>query len=197
MTEKSISKAAAHAEMEDRVFWVFGYGSLMWDSWEQRFSSGTKTKAVVAGVRRVFNKASVENWGTKQAPGPTLNVEKSAHHICEGFAFSFTEADRPQVLKYLQKREGGFEFELLPVKLDDGDGIMSYIPIYRGKNLISNKTTEQLVQMAFDASGKSGRCLDYVAKIAKQLTALGIIDHAVSAFQQSLENQLKRVSHQA
>lgn len=38
--------------------WVFGYGSLMWDGWEQEFGCLRRCVAVLKGYRRTFNKAS-------------------------------------------------------------------------------------------------------------------------------------------
>jgi cation transport protein ChaC len=46
----------------------------MWDGWEQNFPCKSKTLANLIGYSRVFNKASVERWGTKANPGPTLNL---------------------------------------------------------------------------------------------------------------------------
>ena len=58
--------------------WIFGYGSLLWDHWERAYGCRRTVTADLAGFRREFNKASVENWGTKQCPAPTLNLVKAA-----------------------------------------------------------------------------------------------------------------------
>jgi cation transport protein ChaC len=41
--------------------WVFGYGSLIWDGWENSYGCLRKCVAVLNGYRRTFNKASTKN----------------------------------------------------------------------------------------------------------------------------------------
>ena len=42
-----------------------------------------------SGCRRSFNKKSVQNWGTPQAPAPTLGLEPDQNANCIGTAFEF------------------------------------------------------------------------------------------------------------
>jgi cation transport regulator ChaC len=44
--------------------WVFGYGSLMWDGWEQALGGQRVDGAVLPDYGRSFNKKSTRNWGT-------------------------------------------------------------------------------------------------------------------------------------
>lgn len=90
--------------------------------------------------------------------------------------------------KYLTGREGrDFEFPSLEIRLDSGEGVTAIVPIYAGKNLISDVSADQLAAMILRASGKSGRCVDYVRKIAAQLDALGIRDEAVTLIRAALD----------
>jgi glutathione-specific gamma-glutamylcyclotransferase len=73
--------------------WIFGYGSLMFDGWEPDRRYFGRTWADLAGYRRVFNKRSVENWGTKERPGLTLNLKESTNSVCRGIAFAFADDD--------------------------------------------------------------------------------------------------------
>jgi cation transport protein ChaC len=41
--------------------WIFGYGSLMWDGWEEKFGCEERQVAELPGHVRTFNKASVKN----------------------------------------------------------------------------------------------------------------------------------------
>ena len=54
--------------------WVFGYGSLITDGWEVRHNCLGRHIADLAGYCRVFNKASVRNWGTKTAPERSISA---------------------------------------------------------------------------------------------------------------------------
>lgn len=160
--------------------WFFGYGSLMWDGWEKDYDCRERVVADLKGYGRAFNKASVRNWGTKEHPGPTLNIAETAGAVCIGIAFGF--ADGEAVQTYLNDREGGFEFRTVDITFQDGRRVEATTSIYRGKNLLSGRTTEDLVVMALAAKGTDGRAVDYVRGIERQLDKLGIVDAAVSDF---------------
>lgn len=55
---------------------VFGYGSLIWDDWENEYEGKRFDKARLTNYRTAFNKKSTRNWGTPQNPGPTLGLEE-------------------------------------------------------------------------------------------------------------------------
>jgi cation transport regulator ChaC len=156
---------------------VFGYGSLMWDDWQNKYACRSKRLAVLEDYRRTFNKASVVNWGTKQAPGPTLNVVPDPGSSCVGFIFEFPDTIEHEVMLALKEREGGFDFPLRSVRLETGDKVNAYVPVYAGTNTIKNPA--EIVAMVTTASGKSGKCRDYVLNIAKELKQLGVSDAAV------------------
>jgi glutathione-specific gamma-glutamylcyclotransferase len=104
--------------------WVFGYGSLMWDGWERAWGCVRRARAELGGYRRVFNKASVRNWGTKKCPCPTLNLVKADTARCRGLAFEFPDDLEHEILRYLTKREGrDFVPHKLSAQLEEGDKI--------------------------------------------------------------------------
>lgn len=159
--------------------WVFGYGSLMWDGWEKDFDCQEVALATVQGFARAFNKASVERWGTKANPGPTLNLVDGADLSCTGFAFCFADARADEVDGYLRRREGGFDFPCVRAVLTDDRIVDATTPLYAGKNLIKGKTPEQIAKMVVTAKGV-GNCVDYVRNIAAKLAELGIVDTSVT-----------------
>ena len=55
---------------------------MMFDGWEPDHGCVGRRWADLAGYRRVFNKKSVENWGTKKWPGLTLNLKESTNSVC-------------------------------------------------------------------------------------------------------------------
>jgi glutathione-specific gamma-glutamylcyclotransferase len=161
--------------------WVFGYGSLMWGGWEAGHGCIRRARAGLHGYRRVFNKASVSNWGSKKCPCPTLNLTKSNSAHCQGIAFEFPDERKPGILKYLTKREGaGFLLCALPAQLESGDVITPLVPLYEGKNLIRPISAKRIAEMALRATGKDGSCIDYINSIAAELRRLEIDDPAVS-----------------
>lgn len=159
--------------------WVFGYGSLMWDGWEAQYGCARTAVANLPGYCRAFNKASVRNWGTKSHPCPTLNLTANAAGVCRGIAFEF-DSRKEEVLAYLEQREGkGFELRELLVRLDDSSEISAVVPIYEGKNLIQ---PVEAANLAANAQGTNGLCLEYVKGIAEKLADLDIEDPVVSEF---------------
>jgi cation transport protein ChaC len=163
------------------IVWVFGYGSLMWDGWEKSWECQRKTLADLPGFRRTFNKASVKNWGSKERPGPTLNLEADANACCRGMAFELSDSKKEELLTYLKAREGSHpvhhEIHLVGV----GEAI-GFVSIYAGKNMIGGKTIAERAEMARQSSGTSGSCIDYVRGITEKLCELGIDDPAVTEF---------------
>jgi len=160
--------------------WFFGYGSLMWDHWEEKFSCKSKEKAKLDGFCRDFNKASIKNWGTEKNPGPTLNLVDASSGNCKGFAFEFSEENGENVLKYLREREGrNFDLKELSIILESGETVKAHVPIYSGHNIISNKFLSEKAKMAEKAVGDKGRCVDYIKNIGTKLDELGIKDKAV------------------
>src|SRR5581483_11232502 len=173
---------------------VFGYGSLMWDGWERTFGGLRADGAVLVSHRRSFNKKSVKNWGTPEAPAPTLGLEPSHSVNCIGTAFEFPDEQRGAVERLLRDREGG-SFDLLPltVRLPDGQEVHALTPVndrtkstYMGAIPIA-----QRANMARTATGTSGACLDYVRNIHEKLESLSIIDADVEEFLTLLESQTR------
>jgi len=167
--------------------WVFGYGSLMWDGWEARLGCLLSVRAELPGYARTFNKASVRNWGSKAAPGPTLNLKRAATS-CVGMAFDFPDDQASEVRAYLTKREGrDFALRTTLVKLDGGEEVDALVPFYEGENLVQLARTEEIAALVKRARGTEGPCTSYVIGISDKLRALGISDPVVEALRSAID----------
>lgn len=176
--------------------WVFGYGSLMWDGWEKQFGCLRRPIAVLHGYRRTFNKASTENWGTREVPCPTLSLERIEGGLCKGIAFEFPDSQEASVRKYLVDREGkGFPLKAMPIRLEDDAEVQAWAPVYNGKNLLSGDMAQKAAMIS-RASGTKGTCRSYIQGIAKMLSTFGIDDPAVSELWKEL-NRLVKVQYVA
>ncbi len=160
--------------------WVFGYGSLMWDNWFGDLPCLAQKRGVLRGYRRIFNKESTVNWGTRDNPGPTLNLIEDGQASCQGVLFEFRDAQKQQVLATLRNREGkGFEFPTVDIQVCSQTAIPAIVALYHGKHLVQNRTTEELVDMIMRASGKSGNCRDYVLELDDHMKQMQISDPVV------------------
>jgi cation transport protein ChaC len=171
--------------------WVFGYGSLMWDGWEQTLGGSRVDRAALTDHRRSFNKKSVRNWGTPEAPAPTLGLEPALNVNCIGTAFEFPGEQRVAVENLLREREGAsFALVELPVRLPDGQEVRALTPVNnRNKRAyMGNIPIAQRGSLAKTARGTSGTCVEYVRNIHEKLNSLGIVDTDVEEFWTLIES---------
>jgi cation transport protein ChaC len=170
--------------------WIFGYGSLMFDGWESDHGCVGRRWADLAGYRRVFNKKSVENWGTRKWPGLTLNLKESTTSVCRGVAFEFAcdNAKSQDMLNCLTKREA-CQARSLAIRLPDGRGVPALVYIYEGKNILDPTTSlAQKASMVVRAKGKSGTCVDYIRQTFEGLSSIGFDDPEVTGLWEAVRN---------
>ena len=157
----------------------------MWDGWE-RACQGTRVDgAVLTGHRRSFNKKSTRNWGTQQAPGPTLGLEPHPEEFCAGTAFEFEEDQRAAVEALIREREGAsFVLADLPVRLPDGWEVRALTPVNdrTAGTYIGNIPIDNRAAMARAAQGTDGASADYVRNIREKLNSVGIAEPDVVEF---------------
>jgi cation transport protein ChaC len=157
--------------------WLFGYGSLMWDGWEARYGCVRRMPADLAGHRRIFNKTSLERWGTHARPGLTLNLTRSG--ACRGVAFEFDDARVAEITDYLCARETCAATEH-PVRLPDASEVPALVYIYDGPRLIDEGLSlEERAEMIVAAAGIAGSSFDYITSVRAHLAELGVTDPAV------------------
>lgn len=169
--------------------WIFGYGSLMWDGWEQQFGCIARGVAELHGYRRVFNKASIKNWGTKQCACPTLNLEPTEGAVCIGIAFEFTEEQAASITTYLAKREGrNFGIYNLEVRVSDLGPVRAMVPLYTGMNIVAFPTKDAFAVAVMKACGEKGACSDYLCGVRDHLAGLGIEDPVVDSMAEVLQS---------
>lgn len=161
--------------------WLFGYGSLMWDGWERRYGCLRRTEANAPGLARIFNKKSLERWGTPARPGLTLNLTALTlgnAKPCQGVAFEFPADRQREIETYLSARETCAASDIaiaLP-----GETITARTYIYDGPRLIEEglSLTER-AQLILSAAGSAGSSYAYIRDVRAHLVGLGVTDEAV------------------
>jgi cation transport protein ChaC len=88
--------------MNDKRFWVFGYGSLLW---KPGFTYQDRQPATLTGYRRGFCMLSYHYRGTKDSPGLVLALDEAQGHAVRGLAFLVEGEQAPETLAYLRERE--------------------------------------------------------------------------------------------
>ena len=157
--------------------WVFGYGSLMWDGWEATYGCARRMPANLPEHSRVFNKKSLERWGTFNRPGLTLNLTRAG--ACRGIAFAFNDATRGDIEAYLNHRES-CEATEVAVQLPDGKEVLASTYIYEGPRLIDEDLSlHERAAMIIEAEGIAGSSYDYIRGVRAHLAELGVADVAV------------------
>jgi len=163
------------------LMWVFGYGSLMWDDWEKRYGCVRRVHAHAPSYARIFNKKSLERWGTQQRPGLTLNLTahaSGAGGTCQGVAFEFPGIHQPEIEAYLSGRET-CAASSITVGLPE-ETVTARTYIYDGPRLIEDGLKlEDRASMILSAEGIAGSSFAYLRDVRAHLAGLGVSDAAV------------------
>jgi cation transport protein ChaC len=169
------------------TFWVFGYGSLMWNP---GFPHRSTHAATLVGVHRSLCVYSWVYRGTPDYPGLVFGLDRGG--ACRGLAFAVDPADRDEVVAYLRDREqvtAVYRETTRPVRIDGLSGgveALTYLvdrshPQYAGRLPI-----ERQIEIVRRAAGKAGPNGDYVRSTAAHFRELGIVDPGVETIVEAL-----------
>jgi cation transport protein ChaC len=157
-------------------FWVFGYGSLMWNpgfAYEQRL------EARANGYRRSLCVRSFVHRGTPENPGLVLGLDRGGS--CRGMAFRIATPAWDDVVAYLRERElvTNVYFERrLPVTLRDGRRVqaLTYVVDRRHAQYAGAVDVEAAAAIVSRSTGQSGPNHLYVANTLAHMQEMGIRD---------------------
>ncbi|KAK9946736.1 hypothetical protein M0R45_012183 [Rubus argutus] len=94
------------------VFWVFGYGSLVWNP---GFEYDEKVIGCIKDYRRVFDLACIDHRGTPEHPARTCTLEHKEGAVCWGAAYSVRGGPEKErlAMEYLERRECEYDAKTL------------------------------------------------------------------------------------
>ncbi|KAL0447608.1 UNVERIFIED_CONTAM: Gamma-glutamylcyclotransferase 2-2 [Sesamum latifolium] len=94
------------------VFWVFGYGSLVWNP---GFEFDEKVIGFVKDYRRVFDLACIDHRGTPEHPARTCTLEQEEGAVCWGAAYCVRGGPEKEkaAMAYLERRECEYDQKTL------------------------------------------------------------------------------------
>ncbi|RHN76782.1 putative glutathione-specific gamma-glutamylcyclotransferase, gamma-glutamyl cyclotransferase [Medicago truncatula] len=156
------------------VFWVFGYGSLVWNP---GFEYDEKVVGFIKDYRRVFYLACFDHRGTPEYPARTCTLEHKKGAICWGAAFCVRGDPKKEkmVMQYLERRECEYDKKTLVNFYKKGDSLK---PAFKGV----------VVQIA-TACGPCGNNRDYIFLLEKAMYDIGHEDDMVI----ELANEVRKV----
>ena len=167
--------------MKGNNYWIFGYGSIIWDN--EDINPIESIDAELIGAHRSFNKKSTVNRGTKEFPGLALGLEYGGK--CYGKAFLISK----ESFEIVKKREGGYNEIITPnndIKILDNNGsiiedCIVFFPNTTGKNYLKPDTTIQ-EKVNIIIKGKKGTksdAKDYLKQIKGFLNEYDIEDDEI------------------
>jgi len=159
------------------AFWVFGYGSLLWNP---GFTPVRQVKARLHDYHRSFCMLSIHHRGSEEDPGLVLALDAQAGGQCTGVAFQVADDEADKVHAELRERElisSAYYEDTVELVSDEGEKIpaLAYI-INRDHVQYCQFDLEKQAQMIARAIGGRGPNTEYLFNTAAHLTELGIKD---------------------
>ena len=155
-------------------FWVFGYGSLMWDPGFKYIDS---QPAFLFGYHRRLCLWSIHYRGTHANPGLVLGLD--AGGSCKGMGFKVSPKNTEEVCEYLKEREmlsNAYKPVVKPIYLDNGKNVnaLTFVSKRNHPQYANIQDNDLLVSIIQNAKGLRGPNCQYVTNTANHLSEFGI-----------------------
>ena len=156
-------------------FWIFGYGSLMWNP---SFAFDAKHVALVRGYHRAFRVWSRINRGTPENPGLVLTLERGGS--CRGLIYRISPDRVHEEMHGIWKREMTFG-SYVPKWLncvvgEDSFRALAFTVNRQCSGYSGAIPMEIMVECLASAKGRYGPAHDYLFKTIETLASHGIRD---------------------
>jgi len=157
-------------------WWVFGYGSLLWNP---VFPVAEMRVATLRGLHRRFCLWSLASRGTPDAPGLVLGLERGG--VCRGVALRLPAPLALDELHLLWRREmvvGSYHPKWFHVTDQDGNQFcaLAFVVNRKHPQYAGKLSLEQQVEVLSTACGAFGSSGDYLERTRVALIAHGIDD---------------------
>ncbi|WP_316013867.1 gamma-glutamylcyclotransferase [Roseobacter sp. HKCCA0434] len=177
--------------MAQGEFWVFGYGSLMWNP---GFAYQERQVATLHGYRRSFCMHSIEHRGTPDRPGLVLALEEMAGASCRGVGFRVGPDHAEETLAYLRARELVTDAYLerhCPLTLDDGRQVeaLTYVMDLEHAQYARDLSLDDQAAIIGRAVGGRGPNTDYLHATVAALDEQGIADEELAELARRVADQ--------
>lgn len=172
-------------EPPNDAFWVFAYGSLMWNP---GFEYSTSLGARLFGYRRTLCILSYVYRGSRNCPGLVFGLD--AGGSCMGRVFRINKSRRLETYDYLMEREmiqGVYRPRWLQVNTSSGRVTALCFVADRGhEQYVPALSEHQIVDRIKGARGKGGSNVDYIVNTCGHLEELGIHSRKLARIRDAL-----------
>jgi len=165
-------------DLNQEGFWVFGYGSLMWNP---GFVFAERVPAVLVGYARSFCMWSIHHRGTHEEPGLVLALDLEDRASCRGLAFHVSRDHASETLAYLRERElvsSAYLERRVMLTLSDGREVSSlaYVVDPDHVQYTGPLSLARQAEIIARATGGRGPNSEYLFNTARHLAELGMED---------------------
>ena len=175
-----------NTQTDNEHFWVFGYGSLMWNP---GFEFVEVTQAKIDNFHRSPCIYSWVHRGTRERPGIVLGLAHGG--VCNGMAYRVSKKLQNKTLDYLRARELVTNVYLettQTIALRSGEQVdaVTYIVDTQHEQYAGKLSFEKLIDQIKGASGRSGPNEGYFIDTAVQLEKMKIDDELMQRISTTL-----------
>lgn len=175
---------------EGQDFWVFGYGSLIWNP---GFPHVEVRSGILKGYHRHFCVYSHRYRGTPDCPGLVLGLDQGG--TCEGLVFRVPAAEAVEVMQYLDEREmvtGVYLPGWHDVTTENGSvSAITFVADPEHEQYSGRLPQEELIRLVVQGQGERGTCRDYLQNTVHHLEALGLHDPYLSELLREVDARRK------
>ena len=181
------------SQEEENPFWVFGYGSLMWDP---GFPFAERRRARVTGYARRLCLWSIRYRGTPVSPGLVLGLDEEPDGHCTGIAYRVTPGAVRSTRKYLNGREMvsyAYREIVLPVTLLDGGDCksreveaLSYVMDPAHPQYASGLSERECAEVIAASRGQRGENREYLDNTLQHLAELNVREPGLERIAQNV-----------
>ena len=170
-------------------FWIFAYGSLMWNP---QFTSDAHHVATIRGYHRAFRVWSRMNRGTPENPGLVLTLECGGS--CRGIVYRIAPDLVQEEMQRIWKREmafGSYRPKWLNCVVgDETIRALAFTVNRECSGYAGQIPVEVMVEAIASASGRYGPAHDYLFKTIEILRQHGIRDSRVEQLAQLVKQRI-------
>ena len=166
--------ATLAAKPKGAGWWVFGYGSLLWNP---LFAIAEARPATVHGLHRRFCLRSLASRGTRERPGLVLGLERGG--ACRGVAFRLPSALALDELHLLWRREmvvGSYRPVWVRVRAGERALTALAFAVRRDHPQYAALSMDEQADTIAHACGAFGSTCEYLTKTRSALAGHGIVD---------------------